>query len=740
MPRIVHSITRITESWKAPAALDAYLKRINADVRNFRCYVVKREGRDHYHYDACVIRVIDGKLDCPDKAFAPTEEEAKAIEFEITHQIENNLWPKHIAARNTDNLKAMLGVDSELYEYLNPEGEVIFVQNRVRHDDGTKNDFPWSFWNDGHWRQMEPDGHMPLYGQEKLKNAAVVFVHEGAKCAASMTKEFLAHHPWKEDLLGMGVVHIGWPAGAPNPHRVDWEPLRSLSRHKRIILVADNDISGNEAIPKISRAIQRSCETLSFGINFPQHFDLADAWPKGLEVKFEECINGATWATRRVKIGEKEVVELREEFIAESNYTVKPPFFIHRTKPDVAYAKEEFNGKFRRFSDVANLAGLLQKSFHAQCEGLAYEPCQPTGRIVLKDQGLMWNAYQPCKVKPIKGDVTMMLEFMEHLLPIEEDRRNAMRWIATLIARPDIKMKYGMLLVSEEQGVGKDTLGSAIIAPLLGHHNVSHPNEEMVTEKFNGWLMNKRLAIVSEIYQGHSSKCYNKLKEIVTDQKLEIRLMNTNTFAINNHCHLLAFSNSMRALKIDASDRRWFVPTVREDKRNKAYWKKLYAWCADHLPQMMDWAHTFVKDEEKNVVDNGELPPMSSRKLEVIRDAMSPGEVLAADLATALARKKEQVVLRLDLTRIWIGDRKQALDPTRYKDNDRLESAQKIASIFRHHGCKISNNRMQIKDVPKFVVAANFDIDNSTVWSHIERIEKKPQEVYSWTDEGRIFG
>ena len=37
-------------------------------------------------------------------------------------------------------------------------------------------------------------------------------------------------------------------------------------------------------------------------------------------------------------------------------------------------------------------------------------------------------------------------------------------------------MLYGLLLVSETQGVGKTTLGERILAPLVGWHNVSVPD------------------------------------------------------------------------------------------------------------------------------------------------------------------------------------------------------------------------------------------------------------------------
>jgi hypothetical protein len=56
------------------------------------------------------------------------------------------------------------------------------------------------------------------------------------------------------------------------------------------------------------------------------------------------------------------------------------------------------------------------------------------------------------------------------VFPVERQRLEVKRWIATLIARPAVKMRYGLLLVSETQGVGKTTLGH-MLTEVIGRHN-----------------------------------------------------------------------------------------------------------------------------------------------------------------------------------------------------------------------------------------------------------------------------
>jgi len=123
-----------------------------------------------------------------DKKYAPTkaEEEAIAAEFEKSKPD----WPRSTTFPDTHGLRALIkekyGRDKPvLFEFRNAEGRICFVQERVVNEQSLeKSDLPWSYWSDGQWRMMEPDGDLPLYGLDQLKNpTASIFIHEGAKTA-----------------------------------------------------------------------------------------------------------------------------------------------------------------------------------------------------------------------------------------------------------------------------------------------------------------------------------------------------------------------------------------------------------------------------------------------------------------------------------------------------------------------------------------------------------------------------
>ena len=157
--------------------------------------------------------------------------------------------------------------------------------------------------------------------------------------------------------------------------------------------------------------------------------------------------------------------------------------------------EQAFNRSVRPFSHVANTAALLINHFPSRCDTVTYDPGRKPGLVNIGELRLL-NTFRPSTIMATTGDPTPFHDYMTYLIPDDGDRKEVLRWCATLIAKPEIKMSYGVLLISETQGIGKGTLGEAILTPLLGEANVSSPDEQEITESnFNGWIPHKRLAV-----------------------------------------------------------------------------------------------------------------------------------------------------------------------------------------------------------------------------------------------------
>jgi hypothetical protein len=156
-----------------PASVKDYIERIGASEINFRSYQVK-EFKGKYYFEKAYIKInADGSVTAP-LDYMPNEKEAEAIKKDW---VDGNL-PKSCPARNTNGIR-LLNAQSKLYLFYNTDGLIIFVQERTE----PKGYLPWSFWDDGVWRQMQPEGKIPFYKPRNPKDGAPIMVHEGAKAA-----------------------------------------------------------------------------------------------------------------------------------------------------------------------------------------------------------------------------------------------------------------------------------------------------------------------------------------------------------------------------------------------------------------------------------------------------------------------------------------------------------------------------------------------------------------------------
>lgn len=551
--------------------------------------------------------------------------------------------------------------------------QIIMLQQRVEKPEG-KAYLPWTYWNDNQWRRLEPEGPLPLWGLDQLKNNSIVFLHEGAKAARAVrrmveaatpeAKAALAAHPWGKEL--QHAAHLGWIGGALNPHRTDWSPLANA---ERIVIVADNYGPGHDAVPKIARLLAAypvTVEAVRFTTEqWPLSFDLADPFPEKLFKQgryagpsMRDCTLPATQATRlgipppatgRGRSAAPPVI-LRQEFAALWIQIVTPSgtMFAPKHNPALLFNPQQFDAINRVFSHVRRLSEVFEaQAYKSIVHGIAYEPGRLPGIINLDGQRVL-NTHMPPHIAPWKDESGIWEQFLAHLLPDDEDRFQFCRWLATLVALPATRMMYGVLLVSVTQGVGKSTLFD-IVCSLVGLQNCSTPSASLIVNSdFNGWLARKQLVAVHEIYEGGSWKAYNRLKSAITDELLLVNEKFTATYTVRNQAHFLLGSNSERALMIEQSDRRWLVPRVTEAKHpdgDAGFWARFHGWLASGGHGAIVYcAQEFVKGKG-HAVRPGETAPSTKRKCQLIEDSRSAEERAALDLAEMAKAQGQPVIL-----------------------------------------------------------------------------------------------
>lgn len=623
------------------------MNRVGAEARSLKTAVI-REQHGSYWKDLAVIRFSkEGDVSCSAAEFGPTELEAGSMKAEFASVQWPSIKPLQSIVKPP---KMMADADpKDIYEFRDGAGQIIMVQVRIERE-GDKNYVPWTFWDDDEWRACEPDGALPLFNAEKLKEAATVFIHEGAKAArhcqwmvegkTAEAREALAAHPWGLEITG--AIHIGWVGGAMSPYRTDWSTIMRMGV-RRAYIIADNDEPGRSAVPGISERLRIPTFMIQFTDEFPASFDMADEFPADLfgetagarhytGPSWRDCLHPATWATDLVPNAQgKPSTVLRDSFKSMWAYVEEADMFVCTEMPEILRSEAILNKMLAPFSHASETARLIVRSFRGRSARVCYRPDHDGLMVTFRGSSAI-NLHVPPSIKPESGDAKPWLEFLEYMFVNEHERKEVEKWCATLIARPDIRMPYGLLLVSEQQGVGKTTLGAHILAPLVGVNNVGHPSEADICGAFNSWMANKRLLVVNEIYTGHSWKAYHALKTVITDRDVTVNTKYMREYTIENWCHILACSNSMRALKMENDDRRWHYPEVTEVPWPAEKFTALRKWIeSGGLNIIKKWA-----DGYGTYVNPAGRAPMTERKREMIEGSRSEAQAEAAALAECL--------------------------------------------------------------------------------------------------------
>lgn len=637
-----------------PRSVTEYLNRIGAEVLNFRRAMVKI-NKGAYYIERAMVRIgIDGVVTCSVKELEPTDDEAAAMMGELA----NVVFPKSVLARNADELRRKIGGGADIFEFWNRRGTeadgLIMCQERRIKANGQKAYVPWVMMDDGGWVSMEPDGDLPFWKPMSGKGPGCrIMIHEGAKAASiaqaiSEGRDGHRDHPWRDELGS--YEHWGMIGGALAPHRTSYGELTVMSPTE-VVYVCDNDVAGASALQKVARNWGRSMKSVKFGKEFPESWDMADDMPTDLfsltgrwmGPSVGGLLGPATWATELVpqpkgqkgKPGTRATIDFSSEWV----HVVSPEVYIHREWPNRVYDLGQFDNIMAPFSHVAETGRVLKREDSSKVSCMKYNPSVSPGVYTDAATGHYINTYAPPLIRSEKGDTKVWDEYLENMIPGVEDRFETSKWIATLIARPDIRMLYGLLLISEAQGIGKGTLGERVLTPLIGPTNVSFPaEEEIVDSDYNYWVAHKRLAVVHEIYAGQSSKAYNKLKSVITDKFITVKKKYQPNYEMENWVHILACSNSLRALKLSMDDRRWYIPKLSEKKRSDGYWDRFNNWLTYEggLEIIRWWAEQFVA--EHGPVNRGEPAPWSESKRDIVEEAYSPGQLHASHVLGELRR------------------------------------------------------------------------------------------------------
>jgi hypothetical protein len=333
----------------------------------------------------------------------------------------------------------------------------------------------------------------------------------------------------------------------------------------------------------------------------------------------------------------------------------KDCFFVERTGQIFSRAgrfmnSTQFNGRYGGKQFIITSTGKItdeawKAALRSTCwtipkvDHVRFLPDRPTFEIVedaLGRRGL--NTYIPAKINAVKGDVTIWLEHVAKILPVESDRKLLFDYMAHCVKFPGFKIPWAPLLQSAE-GIGK-TVFFEVMQYALGDMYVYSPKAPELVKSgstFNAWQRGKLLIVVNEIKIDERRELIEILKPMITDARIEVQSKGVDQDMEDNTANWLLFSNYKDAVPINLNGRRYSInysalqskADIINAGMDEAYFNRIWAWLRDGggLQAVAHWLLNYP-------IERGGVPvraPETSSHAEAISISRSPMEVIIAD-------------------------------------------------------------------------------------------------------------
>jgi len=255
-------------------------------------------------------------------------------------------------------------------------------------------------------------------------------------------------------------------------------------------------------------------------------------------------------------------------------------------------------------------------------DATCFRPEHPPAAIVEENGRRLVNTYIPAHVTMGDGDVSLWLDLVARLLPDEGDRLILLSYLAAVVQHPGAKFQWAPLIQGVE-GNGK----SAILACMeyaVGAVYTHKPSAKELGDsgaKFTGWLANKLLILVEEIYVSDRREVSDALKPLITDRRVEIQAKGADQVTGDNRANFILTSNHRDAIIKTRNDRRYAVfYTAQQEHADLArtglggnYFPRLYAWLnRGGYADVAGWLSRFAIPDELNPATDCHRAPATS--------------------------------------------------------------------------------------------------------------------------------
>jgi energy-coupling factor transporter ATP-binding protein EcfA2 len=222
-------------------------------------------------------------------------------------------------------------------------------------------------------------------------------------------------------------------------------------------------------------------------------------------------------------------------------------------------------------------------------------------------------------VLPAEGDCSVILDFLKYLIPIEREREYILDYLAHMVQKPSVKIAHGLMLTGL-QGNGKSTF-ARILKRMLGR-NARTVNGAELHGRFKNRFVDCQLLHIEEAHHGGRLEAYEQHKQLMTDEHFAVEEKNVPRWDGRTPRGVVMCTNDESGVVIPQGDRRWFIASTVDEKRDSRYFRELNE-AIDDDAVIAAFAH---QSEGRDIARfyPGAEPPMTEAKLRAMEATSTP--------------------------------------------------------------------------------------------------------------------
>tara|TARA_R110000823_G_scaffold286505_2_gene404809 strand:+ start:1293 stop:3605 length:2313 start_codon:yes stop_codon:yes gene_type:complete len=203
----------------------------------------------------------------------------------------------------------------------------------------------------------------------------------------------------------------------------------------------------------------------------------------------------------------------------------------------------------------------------------------------------LFNTYRKPELQTeeyTQEDIEHWDRYLTDLIPNENYRHTVNQYIAHVITKPGVKIKWAVLLITK-QGRGKDLLARAIKA-CIGKEYFAPLDMALLKQPQTGHMLEKVMVVFSETKeQTDKVMIMEQIKQLITDPELKIREMHTDAYWVDNLVNFIFFSNHKTAVTLDNDARRLMVLMDDKPRKDREFYAPIWDLVENHPGKILKY-------------------------------------------------------------------------------------------------------------------------------------------------------